>query len=333
MSGRAVTWSVAVTLVVGLAACGSTPARTGGTGPPTSPSVTASAPGSTTGTPTPPSPVPSPSRSAATQPTGGGPASTASPPPVPQATTTPTPTPTPRRTVPFLPTPSHTSSRSVVHPAPNACVVTAKYRGRDLEVVPTAAKIAVLTFDGGASSTGVASILSTLATTKTAATFFLTGDFTRDHPTSTARIAAAHPVGNHTNTHPDLTTLSSTAVVDQVRRGAAVIRAGTGRPPGPWFRFPYGARDARTIGLVNDECYVAVRWTVDSLGWKGTSGGMTVAKVRDRVLGAARPGMVVLMHVGANPDDGTTLDAAALPAIVAGLRAKGYSFVTLQQAL
>ena len=48
--------------------------------------------------------------------------------------------------------------------------------------MPTTAKIAVLTFDGGASSTGVTSILSTLATTKTAATFFLTGDFTRDHP-------------------------------------------------------------------------------------------------------------------------------------------------------
>ena len=47
----------------------------------------------------------------------------------------------------------------------------------------------------------------------------------------------------------------------------------------------------------------------------------------------ARPGMIVLMHVGANPDDGTTLDAAALPAVIDGLRAKGYSFVTLQQAL
>jgi peptidoglycan/xylan/chitin deacetylase (PgdA/CDA1 family) len=223
--------------------------------------------------------------------------------------------------------------RSVVRPYPNACAVTAKYRGKDVEVVPTTAKIAVLTFDGGASSTGVTSILSTLASAHTAATFFLTGDFTRDHPTSTARIAAAHPVGNHTDTHPDLTTLSSTAVVDQVRPGAAAIRAGTGRPPGPWFRFPYGARDARTIGLVNEECYVAVRWTVDSLGWKGTSGGMTVAKVRDRVLAGARPGMIVLMHVGANPDDGTTLDAAALPSVIAGLRAKGYSFVTLQQAL
>ena len=46
------------------------------------------------------------------------------------------------------------------------------------------------------------------------------------------------------------------------------------------------------------------------------------------------PGMIVLMHVGANPDDGTTLDAAALPR---GHRRRcarrGYSFVTLQQAL
>jgi hypothetical protein len=29
------------------------------------------------------------------------------------------------------------------------------------------------------------------------------------------------------------------------------------------------------------------------------------------------------------PNDGTTLDAAALPAIIDGLRARGYGFVTL----
>ena len=333
MSGRVVTWFVAVALVAGLAACGSSPAERGSLGP-SAPSVTASA---STGTPTvSPSPAtPSTSRGSATATPGGGTASTTTTATTaPQtATPTPTPKPTPRTTPRVSPTPSTTWSRSVVRPAPNACAVAAKYRGKDLEAVPTTAKVAVLTFDGGASSTGVTSILSTLATTKAAATFFLTGDFIRDHPSATASIAAAHPVGNHSNTHPDLTTLSSTAVVAQIRTGAAAIRAGTGRPPGPWFRFPYGARDARTIGLVNDECYVAVRWTVDSLGWKGTSGGMTVAKVRDRVLAAARPGMVVLMHVGANPDDGTTLDASALSSIISGLRAKGYSFVTLQQAL
>jgi peptidoglycan/xylan/chitin deacetylase (PgdA/CDA1 family) len=190
-----------------------------------------------------------------------------------------------------------------------------------------------LTFDAGASSTGVASIMATLKREGVPATFFLTGDFVREHTASTRAIATAHPVGNHTENHRDLTTLSSSAVVDEVRTGAATIRATTGRSPAPWFRFPFGARDDRTIRLVNEECYVAVRWTVDSLGWKGTSGGMSTEKVRDRVLAATRPGMIVLMHVGANPDDGTTLDAAALPSVIAGLRAKGYTFVSLPQAL
>jgi len=332
MSGRAVTWSVAVALVAGLAASGSTPAGPGSLETPgAAPAVSAGASASA-GTATPTAGSATPSRGTATPSTGGAPASTPSTTsPLPGATTTAAPS--PRTTPRVSPAPSTTWVRSVVRPAPDACALTAKYRGKDLEVVPTTAKIAVLTFDAGASSTGVTPILSTLATTKVAATFFLTGDFIRDHPSATASIAAAHLVGNHSATHPDLTTLSSTAVVDEIRKGAAAIQAGTGRPPRPWFRFPFGARDARTIGLVNGECYVAVRWTVDSLGWKGTSGGMTVTKVRDRILAAARPGMVVLMHVGANPDDGTTLDAAALPSVIAGLRAKGYSFVTLQQAL
>ena len=200
-------------------------------------------------------------------------------------------------------------------------------------MLPTSRRVAALTFDGGASSDAVTSILGTLAEEGVPATFFLTGDFARDHPASARAISAAHPVGNHTQNHPDLTGLAPSAVVDEVRQGAASIRAVTGRAPGPWFRFPYGETDSATIRLVNDECYVAVRWTVDSLGWKGTTGGMTTAKVRDRVLAAARPGMIVLMHVGDNPDDGTTLDAAALPSIISGLRARGYSLVTLQQAL
>ena len=308
MSTRGVTWCVAATLVVGLAACAtSRDGSPGSTGPVTTSSSSA---GPTAGPATPTTPVATPR-----------PSTTASP-----TTTAPTTRPPGR-------TPAPTPTRSPARPSPDGCTLAAEYRGQDVEVAPATSRTAVLTFDGGASSTGVAPVLSTLAAKHAAATFFLTGDFVRRHPSATREISAAHPVGNHTDTHPDLTTLSSTRVVDEIRKGAAAIRSGTGRPPGPWFRFPYGARDARTIDLVNDECAVAVRWTVDSLGWKGTSGGMTTAKVRDRVLAAARPGMIVLLHVGANPDDGTTLDAAALPAIIDGLRAKGYTFVTLQQAL
>ncbi|PTT68788.1 polysaccharide deacetylase family protein, partial [Arthrobacter sp. HMWF013] len=106
-----------------------------------------------------------------------------------------------------------------------------------------------------------------------------------------------------------------------------------GADPRPFFRFPFGERDARTIAAVNNLGYVPVRWTVDTLGWKGTSGSISAQIVADRVLAALRPGEIVLMHIGSNPDDGSTLDADALPQIIERVRAAGYSFVTLDSLL
>ena len=103
-----------------------------------------------------------------------------------------------------------------------------------------------------------------------------------------------------------------------------------GADPGPWFRFPYGDRTDADVRAVNAAGYVAIRWTVDTLGWQGTSGGRSAAEVVDRVLDGATPGEIVLMHVGANPDDGTTLDADALPGVIAGLRGAGYGFTTVE---
>jgi peptidoglycan/xylan/chitin deacetylase (PgdA/CDA1 family) len=51
------------------------------------------------------------------------------------------------------------------------------------------------------------------------------------------------------------------------------------------------------------------------------------------VVAAAQPGEIVLMHLGSNPDDASTLDADALPTIIAELRAHGYRFVTLDALL
>jgi len=72
---------------------------------------------------------------------------------------------------------------------------------------------------------------------------------------------------------------------------------------------------------------------VDTLGWQGTRAGRTAAEVTSRVLDTARPGQIVLMHVGSHPTDRSTLDADALPAVIAGLRELGYQFVTLDALL
>jgi len=56
-----------------------------------------------------------------------------------------------------------------------------------------------------------------------------------------------------------------------------------------------------------------------------------VATVVRRVVDGLGPGAIVLLHVGANPDDGSTLDADALPTIIAELRERAYRFVAVDQ--
>jgi peptidoglycan/xylan/chitin deacetylase (PgdA/CDA1 family) len=213
--------------------------------------------------------------------------------------------------------------------------VPASLRGKDIEVIPTSRRIVALTFDAGANGDGLASILATLEREDVRATFFIKGGFAASYPASIAAIVAAgHRLGNHTATHPHLPALGSdAAVVNEIRQAESQIKAAGGSDPRPLFRFPYGDRTSHTISVVNDAGYVAVRWTVDTLGWKGTSGGVSAQIVVDRVAGAARPGEIVLMHVGSNPDDHTTLDAQALPTVIARLRGLGYEFVTLDELL
>ncbi len=205
--------------------------------------------------------------------------------------------------------------------------------GQDLTRVPTSRKVVALTFDAGANADAVASILATLAAKNVPATFFLTGNFVTAYPNASRQIAARYPIGNHSVSHPDFTTLSNSQVVDQIRGAARQIEQVTGHSPRPYFRFPFGAVNQRVIGLVNQECYVPFRWTVDTLGWKGTSGGMSAAAIVGRVMAGLQPGEIVLMHVGSNPTDHTTLDAAALPAMIDQIRARGYGFVTLAAVL
>ena len=203
--------------------------------------------------------------------------------------------------------------------------------GTDWTRVPTTAKVVALTFDAGANAAGLASIESTLRARNVRASFFLTGTWVRDFPAQANLIVQdGFLVGNHSMTHPYFTQLTDAQIRAQVQDAQQAILRANGADTRPLFRFPYGDVNSRVIADVNGLGYVPVRWTVDSLGWEGTSGGQTVQTVTGRVLAAAQPGEIVLMHLGSNPDDGTTLDAAALPAIISGLQARGYGFVTMQ---
>lgn len=219
-------------------------------------------------------------------------------------------------------------SRSPVRPG-----VPARLLGKDVELIPTARKVVALTFDAGGDERGLAPILNTLAVQKVRGTFFITGRFANEHPAAVRSITAAgHRTGNHSMTHPYFTKESDASIRGQLSGAYAAIRAAGGGDPRPLFRFPYGDANDHAIAVVNAAGYLCVRWTVDTLGWKGEQAG-GADDVVQRVVGKARPGQIVLMHVGSNPDDHTTFDADALPTVITRLRALGYSFVTLDALL
>jgi peptidoglycan/xylan/chitin deacetylase (PgdA/CDA1 family) len=329
LARRAVAIAVSAVLALTVVGCGPeapAPVGPGTSASPAAPGPTGARP--TTGPGGPDAPEPVASRPTRPDPTASGPAEPGPPPPSPGVDPRPTsPPPVPRPPVPHPPAPAPTPSAT----QPPAAVVPAAWRGRDVERILTDRRVVALTFDAGASDAGLRSILDTLARERVAATFFVTGAFARAHPDEVAAIAAAgHPVGNHSDTHRSVPDLTDAQIADDLARAEAAISAATGRPAKPLFRFPFGARTPYDIGVVNDLGYVPFRWSVDSLGWRGTSQGGSAAAVADRVVGAAQPGMIALMHVGANPDDGTTFDADALPSIIERLRTAGYGFMDLE---
>jgi peptidoglycan/xylan/chitin deacetylase (PgdA/CDA1 family) len=194
--------------------------------------------------------------------------------------------------------------------------------------MPMNRHLVALTFDAGANDAGAPKILPVLERTGATGTFFMTGRWAQLYPGWARLIASRYPIANHTFDHRDLLGIPLQNVSSEVLGAAASIKHATGCLPARLFRFPYGSSNGSTLAVVNSLGYTAVGWTVDTLGWEGTTIGQSVSSVFSRAIDHLQPGEIVLMHVGSAPD-GSTLDADALPRIISAIRARGYNFVTL----
>ncbi|HET6848142.1 MAG TPA: polysaccharide deacetylase family protein [Gaiellales bacterium] len=216
-------------------------------------------------------------------------------------------------------------------PAPGRYRLPDSLRGVEWTRLPTTRRLVALTFDAGSNADGLPSILATLHGQHVSrATFFLTGDWVDSYPDLARRVAARFSVGNHTIDHPHLPALSNRQVVHQVLGARRTITEVTNVDTRPLFRFPYGDSSPGALRIVNDQGYVSIRWTVDTLGWEGASAGITTASILTRVLAQLQPGEIVLMHVGSSPDHSTP-DASALPSLIEAIRAHGYAFTTVDR--
>jgi len=186
--------------------------------------------------------------------------------------------------------------------------------------VAAASPVVAMTFDDGPHETLTPVLLDMLRLRGVRATFYLVGPRVARHPALVRRmVAEGHEVGNHTWTHPDMTTLWDGALLREVDRTAAAIHAACGVMPAT-LRPPYGAIGIRQARMIHAERSLpSVLWSVDPQDWR-RPGAEVVAQ---RIVAAAHPGAVILAH------DIHAATVAAMPAALDALVTAGYRFATM----
>ncbi len=186
-----------------------------------------------------------------------------------------------------------------------------------------------ITFDAGGGSGNVPLILQALRERGIHITFFLTGKWVVDNPDAARAIAGdGHEISNHTYNHLHLPTVpTDTVVMSEISSAEQEIRDVTSLDPRPYFRFPYGEYDQRTLKIVHDLGYTSVLWTLDSLDSVGQpkSAEFLIKRVTEAKIDL--DGAIILMHVG------NETSAQALPTILDRLAAKGYRVVSIPELL
>jgi peptidoglycan-N-acetylglucosamine deacetylase len=197
--------------------------------------------------------------------------------------------------------------------------------------VATSEPVVALTFDACATKKQPngfdRKVWDVLAGEQIPVTFYLAGRWVETHKTA-AKVIAAAPfieLGNHSYSHPRLTLLRKDRLRAQIRYTNRILERKLGRRPLS-LRPPAGAWDRQVVRAANEENLPVVTWSVVS----GDVGGhVPPERMVSSVLDQAKPGAIIIFHI--NRREPFTKNA--LPDIIAGLREKGFRFVTISQLL
>jgi peptidoglycan-N-acetylglucosamine deacetylase len=188
-------------------------------------------------------------------------------------------------------------------------------------------KVIALTFDDGPSPKNTAQVLEILKKNHVKATFFVVGAMMQTYPQIAKQVVAdGHDLGNHTWNHWYRRMDQATAA-SEIDRTADIIYKTTGVKTA-LFRPPGGYLNNGLADYAKNQNYAIMMWS--SLSGDADRHTPQVAAMVNNVLKTAKPGAIVLLHDGGGNRSRTV---KALPQIIAGLKAKGYQFVTGSELL
>ncbi len=201
-----------------------------------------------------------------------------------------------------------------------------------------------LTFDDGPDPQWTPPILDVLKREKVPATFFIIGIQAEKFPGLTQRIFLEnHEIGNHTFTHPDISTIGTGYMRVELNLTERLFASGLNmrtllfRPPYSVDAEPDTEDQVRPLELTQSMGYITVGNKIDPKDWSDEP-ALTPKQIAAGVLEHLPPcrptdqkcGNIILLHDGGGNRYRTLL---ALPLIIDGARARGFTFVPVYKLM
>jgi len=211
------------------------------------------------------------------------------------------------------------------------CVYNLKTKGvflgekRKLPIysVDTKDKRIAISFDASWGEDRTDDILKILDEYNAKATFFVVGAWIDQHPGMLKiMFEKGHEIGNHSNKHPIMTTISKDRMIEEIALTDAKIMSITGQGT-TLFRCPSGEYNNLVIETVEATKHYCIQWDVDSIDWKEQGADIEF----DRIIKNTKSGSILLFHNDAKytPEN--------LPKILQNLENRGYEFVKISDLI
>lgn len=214
---------------------------------------------------------------------------------------------------------------------PDAVKVDPDYKNikyRIIEEGPPAERDRVaITFDDWGSDDTIDGLLDVLDKYKVKATFFLRAKGVESNPNLALAISErGHEIANHTYSHIDFDLMTPMEIQEDVVKAHNVITKAINKEPSRYLRPPRGVITEKSAKALAACGYSdIIMYSTTAYDWKEET---TAEDISNHMINNVFDGAILLLHMLDNIN--TT---KALPTIIEGLQAKGYTFVTVDEML
>jgi peptidoglycan-N-acetylglucosamine deacetylase len=192
------------------------------------------------------------------------------------------------------------------------------------------ARAVALTFDDGPDACFTPRVLDILADKQVPATFFVVGERAERHPDVIRRAHdMGHAIGNHSHTHSlRFHFRHGSGLRREIGACNRAIRSAIGLEP-RLFRSPQGLKTPALGDALRERDMIAIGWQVRGMDYLFRD----PERIARRIVDGAVDGGVLLLHDGGGLQGSMDRSATirALPLVIDGLRARGFTFLRVDQ--